>query len=98
MLYVVLTRAKKELYILSDKNIDTTGNEKINLYSGIFISYLKKINAWDNSKSSYDFGIKSLNKKEIIPSKNLIQNHVTVNSRIKQNIIISSKNSNSWLQ
>ena len=97
LLYVVLTRAKKELYILSDKNIDTTGKEKINLYSGIFISYLKKINAWDNSKSSYDFGIKSLCRRESKPSKNLIQNHVTVNSRIKQNIIISSKNSNSWL-
>ena len=97
LLYVVLTRAQKELYLLSDKNIDAKGNEKINLYSGIFISYLKKINAWDNSKSSYDFGIKTLKKTEIKPSKNLIQNHVTVNSRIKQNIIISSKHSNSWL-
>ena len=97
LLYVVLTRAQKELYILSDKNIDTKGNEKLNLYSGIFISYLKKIDAWDNSKSSYDFGIKTLSKTKIKPSKNLIQNHVTVNSRIKQNIIISSKNSISWL-
>ena len=64
---------------------------------GIFISYLKKINAWNNSKFSYDFGSKSLNKTVIKPSKNLIQNHVTINSRVKQNIIISSKNSSSWL-
>ena len=77
--------------------MDTRGNEKINLYSGIFISYLKKINAWNNSKFSYDFGSKSLNKEKNKKSKNLIQNHFTVNSRIKQNIIISSKNSNSWL-
>ena len=97
LLYVVLTRAQKELYILTNKNTDTKGDEKINLYSGIFISYLKKINAWNNSKFSYDFGSKSLNKTEIKPSKNLIQNHITINSRVKQNIIISSKNSNSWL-
>ena len=38
-----------------------------------------------------------MNKTEIKPSKNLIQNHITINSRVKQNIIISSKNSNSWL-
>ena len=97
LLYVVLTRAQKELYVLSNKNVDTKGNEKINLYSGIFISYLKKINSWNNSKFSYDFGSKGLNKVRNEKSKNLIQNHITVNSRIKQNIIISSKNSNSWL-
>ena len=97
LLYVVLTRAQKELFILTNKNMDTKGDEKINLYSGIFISYLKKINAWNNSKFSYDFGSKSLNKVENKKSKNLIQNHITVNSRIKQNIIISSKNSSSWL-
>ncbi len=97
LLYVVLTRAKKELYILSDKNIDSRGNEKINLYSGILISFLKKTNAWKDSKFSYDFGIKSLNKTKIEPSKNLIQNKVIVNSRIKQNLIISSKNSISWI-
>ena len=97
LLYVVLTRAQKELYILTNKNTDTKGDEKINFYSGIFISYLKKINAWNNSKFSYDFGSKSLNKTEVKPSKNLIQNHISINSRVKQNIIISSKNSSSWL-
>ena len=97
LLYVVLTRAKKELYIISDKDIDSKGNEKINLYSGILISFLKKTNAWKDSKFSYDFGIKSLNKTKIEPSKNLIQNKVIVNSRIKQNLIISSKNSISWV-
>tara|TARA_Y100000766_G_scaffold172249_1_gene147839 strand:- start:126 stop:2057 length:1932 start_codon:yes stop_codon:yes gene_type:complete len=97
LLYVVLTRAQKELYILSDKNMNANGNEKINLYSGIFISYLKKINTWNNSKSCYDFGSRSLKKTKSKTSNNLIQNHFTFNSRIKKNIIISSKNSNSWL-
>ena len=97
LLYVVLTRAQKELYILSEKKLDSKGNEKINLYSGIFISYLKKINIWKDSKCSYDFGQKSFNKRKQKVSSHLTQNEITVNSRIKQNIIISSKNFISWL-
>ena len=41
LLYVVLTRAAKELHIISEKNLDSRGNENINYFSGIFISYLK---------------------------------------------------------
>ncbi len=98
LLYVVLTRAQKELYIISDKNMDAKGNEKINFYSGIFISYLKKINIWDNSKSCYDFGSRSLKKIKEKTFNNLIQREITVNSRVKKNIIISSKNSDYWFK
>ena len=58
LLYVVLTRAKNELYIISEKNLDSKGNQNINYFSGIFISYLKKIGIWENSKGSYEFGKK----------------------------------------
>jgi len=97
LLYVVLTRAQKELYILSEKKLDSKGDEKINLFSGIFISYLKKINIWKDSKCLYDFGQKSFNKRKQKASSHLTQNEIIVNSRIKQNIIISSKNFISWL-
>ena len=98
LLYVVLTRAQKELYVISDKNMDANGNEKINFYSGIFISYLKKLNIWDNSKSCYDFGSRRLNKIKSKTFNNLIQKKITVNSRVKKNIIISSKNSDYWFK
>ena len=97
LLYVVLTRAKKELYIMSEKNIDSKGNEKINLFSGIFINYLKKICVWDESEYVYEIGEKGKCKIKNDTSKNITQDKVVVNSRLKQNIIISSKNTNSWL-
>ena len=97
LLYVVLTRAEKELYIFSDKNLDGKGNEKINFYSGIFISFLKKMNLWDESKSTYDFGAKEINKMDVELDKHLIQKLFVVNSRMKHNILINSKNTDSWI-
>ena len=96
-MYVALTRAKKELYIISEKNLDSKGNEKTNYFSGIFISYLKNIGVWKDAESSYEFGIKVVTKIKNLPSKNIMQNIVEVNSRLKQNIIINSKNTNSWI-
>ena len=97
LLYVVLTRAVKELHIISEKNLDSKGNENTNYFSGIFISYLKNIGIWENSKTSYEFGDKVNVKSENISSKNITQKLFQVNSRIKQNIIINSKNSDSWM-
>lgn len=97
LLYVVLTRAEKELYIFSDKNLDGKGNEKINFYSGIFISFLKKINRWNESESSYDFGVKQINKNDGELAENLTQKLFVVNSRMKHNILINSKNTDSWI-
>ena len=97
LLYVALTRAKKELYIISEKNLDSRGNEKTNYFSGIFISYLKNIGVWKDTECSYEFGVKDVNKIKNLPSKNITQEMVEVNSRLKQNIIINSKNTNSWI-
>ena len=97
LLYVVLTRAVKELHIISEKNLDSKGNENTNYFSGIFISYLKNIGIWEDSKMSYEFGDKVNVKSENISSKNITQKQFEVNSRIKQNIIINSKNTDSWM-
>ena len=97
LLYVVLTRAKEELYIISEKNLDSKGNEKINYFSGIFIHYLKKINMWDDTKSTFEFGLKEVIKNKKSSSNNITQKLFEVNSRIKQNIIIKPKNINSWI-
>ena len=97
LLYVVLTRAVKELHIISEKNLDSKGNENTNYFSGIFISYLKNIGIWEDSKMSYDFGDKVNVKSENISSKNITQKQFEVNSRIKQNILINSKNTDSWM-
>jgi len=97
LLYVVLTRAVKELHIISEKSLDSKRNENINYFSGIFISYLKNIGAWEDSKISYEFGDKVNLKSDGITSENITQKRFEVNSRIKQNILINSKNTDSWI-
>ena len=42
LLYVTLTRAKSELYIIGSQCINKNGQENLNLYSGLLINYLKK--------------------------------------------------------
>ena len=56
LLYVTLTRAKSELYIIGSQCINKNGQENLNLYSGLLINYLKKIKKWDDIKESYHFG------------------------------------------
>ena len=56
LLYVVLTRAVEQLYIVSELDIDTKGNEKLNWYSGLLINYLKSIHLWNDSQTEYTFG------------------------------------------
>lgn len=56
LLYVVLTRAVEQLYIISEYDVDKGAMEKPRLYSGLFIGYLKAEGIWDSSKKSYTFG------------------------------------------
>jgi ATP-dependent exoDNAse (exonuclease V) beta subunit len=57
LLYVVLTRAAEQLYIISEFDVDKkTQTEKLNNYSGLFINYLKSINHWEEHTFSYSFG------------------------------------------
>lgn len=67
LLYVVLTRAIEHLYIISEFDMDSKQNEKPNLYSGLFIKYLKSINLWKDNQDTYELGspsrqLQSMNK------------------------------------
>ena len=64
LLYVALTRAVEQLYIITAKNINSKGEENTNFYGGIFINYLKEIGVWNNELLEYSFGIKERKSKE----------------------------------
>lgn len=78
LLYVTLTRAVEQLYIISKKDISSKGIVNPRTYAGLFIEYLKTTNTWEDSNLSYCFGspVKSINntveKNEIITQKNFI--------------------------
>nr|WP_321246169.1 UvrD-helicase domain-containing protein [uncultured Psychroserpens sp.] len=57
LLYVVLTRAIEQLYIISEYDLDKkTSHEKLTHYSGLFINYLKSIGKWTDGEMEYRFG------------------------------------------
>ena len=62
LLYVVLTRAVEQLYIISKKDISSKGEVNNNTYSGKFINFLIKENKWNDNQLSYSYGTKTQNK------------------------------------
>lgn len=56
LLYVTLTRAVEELYVISKKDVNSKGVVGENTYSGMFISYLQALGRWSDNQSTYSFG------------------------------------------
>jgi ATP-dependent exoDNAse (exonuclease V) beta subunit len=56
VLYVALTRAKEQLYILSKKDINSKGVVNTKTVAGLLIDYLMSKGSWDNSETSFHFG------------------------------------------
>ena len=84
LLYVTLTRAIQQLYIISKKDISPKGIVNTKKYSGLFIEYLKEIDAWNDSQLNYSFG----------NSKRNIQNIEVKNDMVTQQEFISTDKKN----
>jgi ATP-dependent exoDNAse (exonuclease V) beta subunit len=56
LLYVVLTRAVEQLYVVSKKDIKANGEVNSNTFSGLLISYLQHKTLWSQSQNLYTFG------------------------------------------
>lgn len=56
LLYVALTRAVVSLYIISEKDTNTSSAYKTDYFSGLFIHYLQSKGIWDNNNTDYTFG------------------------------------------
>ncbi len=56
LLYVVLTRAKEQLYIISNLKLNSKGESNPNTFSGKLIAYLKYLDQWNPEKTEYTFG------------------------------------------
>ena len=65
LLYVALTRAVEQLYIVGNASSSKTGGENIKNYSGLLINYLKSTGQWEASKLEYEFGVlEKIDRKE----------------------------------
>ncbi|WP_420571080.1 UvrD-helicase domain-containing protein [Kordia sp.] len=56
ILYVAFTRPVQQLHVITKKDIDRKGNERLQTFSGLFINYLKHLEHWNDELSTYTFG------------------------------------------
>ena len=56
LLYVALTRAVEQLYVVGNASISKKSPEKLKTYSELLISYLKSSGKWEDQTLVYEFG------------------------------------------
>ncbi|RDI56966.1 UvrD-helicase domain-containing protein [Flavobacterium glaciei] len=56
VLYVALTRAEEQLYVISDMNLSSKGEFPKNNMCSFFINYLEHKSGFDENKLEYEFG------------------------------------------
>lgn len=70
LLYVVLTRAVEQLYVISKKDINAKDVVNENTYAGMFINFLKQENKWADDQLNYSYGT-------LKPNENNSENETT---------------------
>ena len=95
LLYVALTRAEEQLYVISKAEINKKGESNPNKFSGKLINYLKHIGRWNDEQLVYDFGNPEKPVKEI-ESSNSKTKSITLtklensNKKYKVNVVTNS--------
>ena len=97
LLYVTLTRAVEQLYIISTKDISSKGVPNIKRYSGLFINYLQHLDLWNDSQSIYSFGdAKRTTESPTITKEAHIQQEFISTAKETHNIKIITKSGLLW--
>ena len=80
VLYVALTRAEEQLYIISSMNLNKEGEPAKNNLSSFFVLYLSSLHLFDKEQSEYHFGsnIKLSERHETIEQTITIEKVVLV--------------------
>lgn len=96
ILYVALTRAEEQLYILSKMDLDKNNQPKGNTMASFFIRYLISKNVFLPEKHSYEFG----NSSRVSTIKKEVQNRsiikITAENFDAKNIKIATREALMW--
>ncbi|WP_345167256.1 UvrD-helicase domain-containing protein [Algibacter aquimarinus] len=97
LLYVALTRAVEQLYILSKKDVSAKGEVNSKKYSGLLISYLQYLGLWNNTELKYSFGSSKRTIQSKIPLKETVTQHQFIStSKEEHNIKVVTKSGFLW--
>ena len=86
MLYVALTRASHQLYIVSNYAVTAKGEVKEGTFSGLLIGYLQSQNLW-NDGLNYEFGVKEIQNYAPSQSPALLKQEHFYSSFIQNNAV-----------
>ena len=73
IMYVALTRAVEQLYVITKKDINKKDEVNKQTYSGFLIQYLNQLNLWDDNQSHYTFGSPQKTSDKKLDLKNTIE-------------------------
>ncbi|WP_445737929.1 UvrD-helicase domain-containing protein [Mariniflexile sp.] len=97
LLYVTLTRAIEQLYIISTHETASKGDFTSKKYSGLFINYLQHIGVWNDSQNVYNFGgEKKVSVQKTASTENTIQLEFISTSKETHNIKVVTKSGFLW--
>lgn len=98
LLYVVLTRAVEQLYVISEFDVDKKDqSEKLTRYSGLFINYLKSVGKWDSNQLEYSFGELGKSSEDQEQTSNTIQQtHFISTKKEDHNLNIITSSGSLW--
>lgn len=97
LLYVTLTRAVEQLYVVTEDKTGNKNGESIKYTSDLFIQFLKKCELWNPEKKEYGFGNpKRLTVPKKEESNTIIQQSFICNSWKNHQISIVANSSLLW--
>ncbi|MEN3323660.1 UvrD-helicase domain-containing protein [Mariniflexile soesokkakense] len=97
LLYVALTRAVEQLYVISTKDISAKGDVNSKKYSGLFINYLEHLGVWNEAQTVYTFGnIKKTSKAKKTSTNTTVQNEFISTAKETHHIKVVTKSGMLW--
>ncbi|MEM6719853.1 MAG: UvrD-helicase domain-containing protein [Bacteroidota bacterium] len=98
ILYVAFTRPVQQLHVITKKDIDSKGNERLQTFSGIFINYLRAKELWNDEVSSYTFGDseENLAKADTEDIHTITQQHFISTAKEDHNLHLMTKQGLLW--
>lgn len=103
LLYVALTRAIEQLYVVTDFGLNSQGQVKMKYYSGLFTRFLQSLGLYQESQLQYCFGSQNrmpfLEKKEICIVKKPINEdleHMISTELSEHKLVFYTKSSLLW--
>ena len=97
LLYVTLTRAVEQLYVISTTEKASKEDVTIKKYSGLFINYLQHLGVWNDSQFIYSFGNEKKERiLEELSTENEVQTEFISTSKESHNIKVVTKSGMLW--